>query len=273
MKNMINSEPSMTSKEISELVSKRHDNVKRTIEKLAKDGVIRHPQIEDYERINNLGFLVTDKCYRFIGEQGRRDSIVVVAQLSPEFTGRMVDRWQELERKVALLSAEKRTIQHQHKVDVVALACAVAETTVTTAIKAAIEAATAQHREVMGSTLQQKSDSSDFVVFDYTHAPDVVDGKNTDNDNCAFLPIRTLATRTGLADPTCRRLVEFAGVPSKKMGRAGLCADGDAFAVAACKLIGESEPPKGRRKRWQHPQFGGFILHRALPESGQEKQG
>lgn len=70
MKNMINSEPSMTSKEISELVSKRHDNVKRTIEKLAKDGVIRHPQIEDYERINNLGFLVTDKCYRFIGEQG-----------------------------------------------------------------------------------------------------------------------------------------------------------------------------------------------------------
>ena len=32
---------------------------------------------------------------------GRRDSIVVVAQLCPEFTARLVDRWQELEGQVA----------------------------------------------------------------------------------------------------------------------------------------------------------------------------
>ena len=37
----------------------------------------------------------------FPGEQGKRDSIVVVAQLSPEFTARLVDRWQELEAQVA----------------------------------------------------------------------------------------------------------------------------------------------------------------------------
>ncbi|MGU7665942.1 phage antirepressor KilAC domain-containing protein [Escherichia coli] len=36
----------MTSIEIAELVGKRHDNVKRTIETLAKNGVIRLPQIE-----------------------------------------------------------------------------------------------------------------------------------------------------------------------------------------------------------------------------------
>lgn len=35
--------------------------------------------------------------YVFSGEQGKRDSIIVVAQLSPEFTARLVDRWQELE--------------------------------------------------------------------------------------------------------------------------------------------------------------------------------
>lgn len=45
----------MTSIEIAELVGKRHDNVKRTIETLAKNGVIRLPQIEVSERINNLG--------------------------------------------------------------------------------------------------------------------------------------------------------------------------------------------------------------------------
>ncbi|KAF1014473.1 MAG: hypothetical protein GAK31_01958 [Stenotrophomonas maltophilia] len=41
------------------------------------------------------------KHYLFTGDQGKRDSIIVVAQLSPEFTARLVDRWQELEAKVA----------------------------------------------------------------------------------------------------------------------------------------------------------------------------
>lgn len=60
----------MTSIEIAELVGKRHDNVKRTIETLAKNGVIRLPQIEVSERINNLGFNVQYEHYVFEGEQG-----------------------------------------------------------------------------------------------------------------------------------------------------------------------------------------------------------
>lgn len=64
----------MTSIEIAELVGKRHDNVKRTIETLAKNGVIRLPQIEVSERINNLGFNVQYEHYVFEGEQGT-DSI------------------------------------------------------------------------------------------------------------------------------------------------------------------------------------------------------
>ena len=44
----------MTSIEIAELVGKRHDNVKRTIETLAKNGVIRLPQIEVSENISGL---------------------------------------------------------------------------------------------------------------------------------------------------------------------------------------------------------------------------
>ena len=39
--------------------------------------------------------------YIFSGERGKRDSIVVVAQLSPEFTARLVDRWQQLEQQAA----------------------------------------------------------------------------------------------------------------------------------------------------------------------------
>ncbi len=84
----------MTSVEIADMVEKRHDNVKRTIESLAEQGVISFPQVEEKPTAGRpLQF------YIFEGEKGKRDSIVVVAQLSPQFTARLVDRWQELEEK------------------------------------------------------------------------------------------------------------------------------------------------------------------------------
>ncbi len=94
----------MTSLEISTLVEKRHDNVKRTIETLAEQGVIVRPQIEDEPGTDALGRPRTTQVYRFTGERGKRDSIIVVAQLCPEFTARLVDRWQELEAKIAQLA-------------------------------------------------------------------------------------------------------------------------------------------------------------------------
>lgn len=79
----------MSSREIAELTGKRHDNVKRTIDTLAGDRVINFPQIEE----NPATVGRPGKHYLI----GKRDSFVVVAQLSPEFTARLVDRWQELE--------------------------------------------------------------------------------------------------------------------------------------------------------------------------------
>lgn len=91
----------MTSLEIAELVGKRHDNVKRTIETLMESGVIVRPQIEDEPGVDAMGRSRKTQVYRFAGEQGKRDSIIVVAQLSPEFTASLVDRWQELESQLA----------------------------------------------------------------------------------------------------------------------------------------------------------------------------
>ena len=82
----------MSSREIAELVEKRHDNVKRTIETLLERGVIASPQIEEKPTAGRPA-----AEYVFSGERGKRDSIIVVAQLCPEFTARLVDRWQELE--------------------------------------------------------------------------------------------------------------------------------------------------------------------------------
>lgn len=99
MSNLIqisNQNLTMSSREIAQLVEKRHDNVKRTIDALVNSDVISFPQIEEKP---TAGRPVTE--YIFSGEQGKRDSIIVVAQLCPEFTARLVDRWQELEAQVS----------------------------------------------------------------------------------------------------------------------------------------------------------------------------
>jgi phage regulator Rha-like protein len=82
----------MSSQEIADLVGSRHDSVKRAIERLAAKGVIDIPPLVE----KPTGGRPVEE-YLFSGEKGKRDSLVVVAQLSPEFTGAIVDRWQELE--------------------------------------------------------------------------------------------------------------------------------------------------------------------------------
>ena len=85
----------MSSREIAELVDSRHDNVRRAIERLSNQNVIQLPPMEEVK--NHLGQSISE--YVFSGERGKRDSIVVVAQLCPGFTARLVDRWQELEEQ------------------------------------------------------------------------------------------------------------------------------------------------------------------------------
>jgi phage antirepressor YoqD-like protein len=79
----------MTSREIAEVVESRHDKVKQSIERLVAKGVISSPPVGNFKNINNVSGTEYLVC--------KRDSYVIVAQLSPEFTARLVDRWQELE--------------------------------------------------------------------------------------------------------------------------------------------------------------------------------
>lgn len=85
----------MSSREIAILVESRHDDVKRSIERLSERGVITLPPLAE---VLNEG-----PGPKFLKEYhlGKRDSLVVVAQLCPEFTAKIVDRWQELENQAA----------------------------------------------------------------------------------------------------------------------------------------------------------------------------
>ncbi|PHM45901.1 antirepressor [Xenorhabdus mauleonii] len=90
MTNLLAHNLTMSSREIADLVESRHDSVKRTIERLAERGIIQHPPLVEVRNHQNQAI---DE-YRI----GKRDSYVIVAQLSPEFTARLVDRWQALEQ-------------------------------------------------------------------------------------------------------------------------------------------------------------------------------
>lgn len=86
----VSQQQTMTSREIADLVESRHDSVKRTIDRLVESGVIARPPMVDGEKSANH---TIEQVYQVC----KRDSYVIVAQLSPAFTARLVDRWQELE--------------------------------------------------------------------------------------------------------------------------------------------------------------------------------
>lgn len=79
----------MSSKEIAAVVQSRHDSVKRTMMTLQDKGLITFTHTVEKGEGRPAAVLHVNK----------RDSYVVVAQLSPEFTAVLVDRWQELESK------------------------------------------------------------------------------------------------------------------------------------------------------------------------------
>ncbi len=86
---IVNDAVTMSSREIADLVQSKHSDVKRSAERLAAGGVLTAPLAQfDFEHNGNVY-----QEYRF----NKRDSLVVVARLSPEFTAAVVDRWQELE--------------------------------------------------------------------------------------------------------------------------------------------------------------------------------
>jgi phage regulator Rha-like protein len=82
----------MSSREIAELTGKEHKNVCRVIRDLISDHIL-DAQLEP------LKFEYRGQWFDYY-ELSKRDSFVVVARLSPEFTAHIVDRWQELEQKL-----------------------------------------------------------------------------------------------------------------------------------------------------------------------------
>ncbi|ENM8698049.1 Rha family transcriptional regulator [Escherichia coli] len=221
--------PSMTSIEIAELVGKRHDNVKRTIETLAKGGVIVRPQIEVFEKINNLGLRRSVEAYVFEGEQGKRDSIIVVAQLSPEFTARLVDRWRELEEQVR---------QPLTEIEMIA---------------------------AMAANAVQQQKRLHVVESKVSQVAETVEQIKKGNIPEGYISYRQLAAKCGLTEAKCRNLVNAYRIPTDThefLTPEGVLSRRTIVALfpfmnAFTLMMSEAEH---RGKRWYHPRMGQFQV-------------
>lgn len=87
----------MSSREMASLCNKAHDNVLKTIRSLIEKGVVLNTIPQTYIHEQN-----GQRYTEFLSN--KRDSLVIVARLSPEFTADVVDRWQELEQQISASS-------------------------------------------------------------------------------------------------------------------------------------------------------------------------
>ena len=81
----------MSHVEISKLTGKRLDTVKKSIKRLADKGIITFTPMAETSEMPNGGSKSVETYH-----VNERDSYIVVAQLSPEFTARLVDEWNKL---------------------------------------------------------------------------------------------------------------------------------------------------------------------------------
>ena len=90
----VNNDKRMSSREMADLCGKRHDNTLLVIKDLAARGLLKNSTPHQYTHAQN-----GQQYIHFLSDQ--RDSLVIVARLSPEFTAAVIDRWQELETQAS----------------------------------------------------------------------------------------------------------------------------------------------------------------------------
>ncbi|HDO7471925.1 TPA: Rha family transcriptional regulator [Escherichia coli] len=225
----ISQKATMTSIEIAELVGSRHSDVKRSIERLVAKGVIQHTPLATVENNQSLSPNKYTKAYFFEGEQGKRDSIVVVAQLSPEFTARLVDRWRELEEQVR---------QPLTEIEMIA---------------------------AMAANAVQQQKRLHAVESKVSQVAETVEQIKKGNMPDGYIGYRQLAAKCGLTEAKCRNLVNAFRIPTDThefltpegvLSRRSIVALSP-FMNAFNRMMSEAEH---RGKRWYHPKMGQFQV-------------
>lgn len=142
--------------------------------------------------------------------------------------------------------------------DILSLARVVAEATASATMKAVIDIVGIQKPQTLTVTEPAAIAAQPVQsTFDLQ-----VSHLESDSNQSEYVLVSDLAWTCGFSDAACRRLVTFAGLPTRlTKGETGhLLVNRESFMAAAQTLLDESTPPTGKVKRWQHPEFGGFAL-------------
>lgn len=192
-----------------------------------KKGIIQFPQTVEIENKQSLGPRRFSSAYVFEGERGKRDSIIVVAQLCPEFTARLVDRWRELEEQIR---------KPMSQIEMVAAM--------------ALEAVRQQRR-------------LELVEEKVSHVTETVEQIKRGTIRDGYAGYRQLVAKTGMSDAKCRNLVNAYQIPTDThefmtpdglLSRRAIVAV-EPFMSAFHRMMSEAEP---RGTRWYHPKMGLF---------------
>lgn len=258
--------PMMGSRAIAEVTGKNHDHVKRDILAMLAQLGFHSPDLEDDDF---KGFFINRKEY-----QGRNviDEIFLNENLSMTLvTGydavrrlALIEQWQDMKKELSQPHIAAQPVQPEIGInpDFAALTRAVAEATASGVMKSILETTGIQAVVHISATVSTPSTTPHV-----DHVGHAAQAASEETKEPEYVPVHKVSWATGLSDGTCRRLVTFSDLPNCYIdGVRGLCVHREFFMAAVEVLIKESTPPAKGRKRWQHPEFGGFELRKDLNE-------
>lgn len=254
---IINGQPMMSSREIAAVTGKEHKHVVRDIKSMLEQLGIYCPEMDDNDF---KGFLIINKEYcgrNVIDEIWLNEDLSMTLITGYDANRRLalIKQWQamkvELEHPRIAAPAPQAIAASDH---ILSVARVVAEATASATMKAVMELSGTQ-----AFTIQALPPASPEPVAQVSA---VTAEPVSTQPAPEFSPVIDLMWAFGISDAACRRLASYSNLSTKLTNgeRGHLLVHRESFAEAVFTLIEESTPPTGKRKRWQHPEFGGFAL-------------
>ena len=259
----INGVPMMSSRNIANVVKKDHGKVCRDIRVML--GKLYNISEADSTRNPDLAYHTKQgvTCIQYYADNPNaweywldyEHSQCLVAGYDASRRMSIIRQWQTLKEEVKQLQTPAQSTQQEISMnhDILSLARVVAEATASATMKAVMEISAT--RQVAAAPVSPAP-----VV----EPPLSIQNRNKHPaNNGEYVRVIKISWETTFSDGSCRRLIKLAGLPTQKYkGSRGLLVHRESFMLALRTLIEESTPPANGRKRWQHPDFGGFELHK-----------
>lgn len=253
----------MSSSEIAMVTEKEPKHVVRDIKAMLEQLGIYSPNL-DHDDFKGFFISYKDYCGRNVIDEiwlNEDLSMTLITGYDPKRRLALIEQWQDMKRELSQPRIAAQPVQPEIGInpDFAALTRTVAEATAAGVMKSILEATGIQAVVHINATVSALPAAlpEDPTLHHIGHVT------QEDAAEPEYVPVHKVSWATGLSDPTCRRLVTFYDLPNCQLdGVRGLCVHREFFMAAVEVLIKESTPPAKGRKRWHHPEFGGFELRK-----------